>query len=79
MFTNLINIQLFQWRNASETAIVRGHGTNPIDANHTAVLICRRTATSELHVVTAYRHGERQEVQHQGGHGRQLAFNGQTA
>ena len=32
----------------------------------------------ELHVATAYRHGERQEVHHQGGHAGQVAFNGQT-
>ena len=60
-------------QSTSETAIVRGHGTDPIDANHTAVLICRRTTISELHVATAYRHDERQEVQHQGGHAGQLA------
>ena len=35
-------------------------------------------ATSELHAVTAYRQGERQEVPRQGGHGRRFAFNGQT-
>ena len=60
-------------RNASVTAIRNGQGTDPNDANHTAVLICRQTTISELHVATAYRHGERQEVQHQGGHAGQLA------
>jgi hypothetical protein len=49
-----------------------------IDANYAAVPICMRTAISELHVVTAYRHGEGQEVHRQGGHAGQLAFNGQT-
>jgi hypothetical protein len=45
--------------NASETAIVRGHDTDPIGASHIVVLICIRTTTSELRVVSAYRHGER--------------------
>ena len=43
--------------------------------NCLAASICRRTASSELHAAGAYRHGERQEVQRQGGHGRRLAFN----
>ena len=43
--------------------------------NCLAASICRRIASSELHAAGAYRHGERQEVQRQGGHGRRLAFN----
>ena len=43
--------------------------------NCLAASICRRNASSELHAAGAYRHGERQEVQRQGGHGRRLAFN----
>ena len=43
--------------------------------NCLAASICRRIASSELHAVGAYRHGERQEVQRQGGQGRRLAFN----
>ena len=58
--------------------IIRAQDTNSIDANYAAVMICMRTTTSDLHAVTAYRHGERQEVHHQGGHANQLAFNGQT-
>ena len=49
-----------------------------IDANYAAGPIYMRTATSELHAVTAYRHGEGQGAHHQGGHASQLAFNGQT-
>ena len=43
--------------------------------NCLAASICRRIASSELHAAGAYRHGERQEVHRQGGHGRRLAFN----
>ena len=43
--------------------------------NCLAASICRRITSSELHAAGAYRHGERQEVQRQGGHGRRLAFN----
>ena len=49
-----------------------------IDPNYAAGPIYMRTATSELHAVTAYRHGEGQEAHRQGGHASQLAFNGQT-
>jgi hypothetical protein len=38
-----------------------------IEANCPGVQICRRTTTSELHAVTAYRHGQGQEAHHQGG------------
>ena len=44
-------------------------------SNYRATSICIRITSSELHAAGAYRHGERQEVQRQGGHGRRLAFN----
>ena len=46
-------------RNALETVIIRAQDTDSIEANYATVSICRRTAISELHAVTAYRHGER--------------------
>ena len=49
-----------------------------IAANYRAAPICRRTASSELRAVGAYRHDEGQEVPRQGGHGRRLASNGRT-
>ena len=64
--------------NGSVTVILWRRMWPAIAANYQAVLICMWTAASELHAVTAYRQGERQEVPRQGGHGRRFAFNGQT-
>ena len=64
--------------NGSVTVIPWRRMWPAIAANYQAVLICMWTAASELHAVTAYRQGERQEVPRQGGRGRRFAFNGQT-
>ena len=64
--------------NGSVTVILWRRMWPAIPANYQAVLICMWTAASELHAVTAYRQGERQEVPRQGGHGRRFAFNGRT-
>jgi hypothetical protein len=65
-------------RNGSGTVILWRMMWPAIAPNYQAVLICMWTAASELHAVTAYRQGERQEVPRQGGHGRRSAFNDQT-
>ena len=65
-------------RNASGTVVLWRRMWPAIAANQWAVLICMWTAASELHAVTAYRQGERQEVPRQGGHGRRFASDGQT-